>query len=143
MTPPRTPFTAIARACWMAGALGWLWAFLAQQPVGSTLWVRGLPQAIDRFALHAWVTGFAVHLLAPRMAMARGRRALVAVTAFGCALSLGALAASAATGLRGVMWSDPRSGAGWLFMARALGGALLLGALVRSWTVRVDQGQDA
>ena len=141
MNLPRTPFTAIACACWMAGALGWLWAFLAQQPVGSTLWVRGLPQAIDRFALHAWVTGFAVHLLAPRMA--RGHRALVAVTALGCALSLGALAASAATGLRGVMWSDPRGGAGWIFAVRVLGGALLLGALVRSWTVRVDQAQDA
>jgi len=137
MTPARDPvWMRLAAPCWSVGGLGWLWAFLAQQPVGTSLWMPGMPLAIDRFALHAWIMGFVLRLGSPR---GRVRRGWVIAVAVGCALSLGAMAVSAATGLRGMMWGDPRSGAGVVFVGRILGNALWVGALGGSWAFRVKE----
>lgn len=142
MTPAAAPpgsWNRLAWACWAAGVFGWIWAFLAQQPVGATLWMPGMPLAIDRFAQHAWITGFALRLMTPA---GRARRALVGMAAVGCVLALGAMATSAATGLRGVMWGDPRTGAGMVFAGRVVGNTLLAGALVMSWAGRREEPED-
>lgn len=129
----------LAWACWAAGVFGWMWAFLAQQPVGAALWMPGMPLAIDRFAQHAWITGFALRLMSPAGPV---RRVLVGAAAAGCVLALGAMAVSAATGLRGGMWGDPRSGAGMVFAGRVVGNTLLVGALAMSWAGRREEPED-
>ncbi len=132
MSAPPVGFRRVAVACMAAGALGHAWEFLATQAPSSPWHVGGFPHAVARFALHAWITGFAVWALAPRKGDVS--RALLALTLTGAALSLGALAASAATGLLGVQVRDARAGSALILVARVAGGALLAAAM--AWGAR-------
>lgn len=112
------------------GAAAWLWESLALQAPSSPWHMPGLPLAVARLALHAWVTGLAIHTLARGVALPRWVLPLAVV---GVALSLGAQAVSAATGLLGVQVRDVRAGSLWVLLARALGGltlAIAFGATV-------------
>ena len=132
MSAPPGGFRRAAVACMSAGALGHAWEFLATQAPASPWHVGGFPHAVARFALHAWVTGLVVWALAPRRRDAS--RALLALTMMGAALSLGALAVSAATGLLGVQIRDARAGSAVILVARVVGGALL--AVAMAWGAR-------
>lgn len=112
----------LALSCMTVGALGWLWELAALQAPSSPWHLPGMPLAIARLSTHAWITGLAVWVLGrdPRLP----RWTLVAATA-GAALSLGAQAASAATGLLGVQLRDARAGGGYILAARSLGGGAL------------------
>lgn len=114
----------VAAACVIAGALGWVWAFLAWQAPGSGFRAPGLPLQIERFATRAFLVGLTIRVFAPREGLSKRLSASLAAA---CLLFLGAELVSAFTGLRGVQLQDPRTGAGALLMARALGGALLGG----------------
>jgi hypothetical protein len=105
------------------GALGWLWEFFALQAPSSPWNAPGLPLAVARFAQHAWITGVVIHLLARGVTLPRW---VLPGTALGVALTLGAQAASALTGLMGIQIRDVRAGAGIVLAARALGGAALV-----------------
>ncbi len=130
-----TGFVRLGAACIAAGALGWLWAFFTVQAPSSPWHLAGLPLAAERFALHAWITGLAVLALGPR-----GRdRVLLGLAAAGSALSLGALAVSAATGLLGVQIRDARQGSALVLGGRVAGGALLLVALALALRARLRE----
>ncbi|MBI5516880.1 MAG: hypothetical protein HY909_24050 [Deltaproteobacteria bacterium] len=123
-------FRALAGVFLVAGAAGHGWEFLALQAPSSPWHVTGMPLAVGRFAVHAWLLGLAVWALAPR----EPPRGLLAVTAVGGALNLGALAVSAATGLLGVQLRDARAGSPALVAARLVGALLLAVAL--GWALR-------
>ena len=123
----------LGAACVLAGALGWVWAFLATQAPSSSWHVVGLPMAVERFALHAWITGLAVIVLAPSV----GRSSVLALSTVGSVLSLGAQAVSGATGLLGTQIRDARSGSAWVLTSRIAGGALLFVALAMALRQRL------
>ncbi len=116
----------LALACMAAGALGWLWELAALQAPSSPWHLPGMPLAVARFAQHAWITGLAVWALGRD---GRLPRWVLPAAAAGAALSLGAQAASAATGLLGVQVRDARAGGGYVLAARAAGAATLAAAL--------------
>ncbi|MFO0604163.1 MAG: hypothetical protein U0324_13360 [Polyangiales bacterium] len=127
----------LALACMTAGAAGWLWELAALQAPSSPWHLPGMPLAVARFATHAWVTGLAVWALGrdahvPRWALA--------AAAAGAALSLGAQATSAATGLLGVQVRDARAGGGYVLAARALGAAALAAAMAGAVLARRRRG---
>jgi len=123
----------LALACMTAGALGWLWELAALQAPSSPWHVQGMPMAVARFATHAWITGLAVWALGRDAVPPRW--VLAAATA-GAALSLGAQAASAATGLLGVQVRDARAGGGYVLAARAVGAAALAAAMAGAVVAR-------
>lgn len=110
----------------VVGAAAWLWESLALQAPSSPWHMPGMPLAVARLALHAWITGVAVHTLARGVKLPRW---VLPVTVAGVLCSLGAQAVSAATGLLGVQVRDLRAGSHWVLGARALGGLLLAVAL--------------
>lgn len=123
----------LALACMTAGAVGWLWELAALQAPSSPWHLPGMPMAVARFATHAWITGLAVWALGREVALPRW--ALAAATA-GAALSLGAQAASAATGLLGVQVRDARAGGGYVLAARVAGAAALAAAMAGAVVAR-------
>ncbi len=127
---PSRGFEILSLACMTIGAVAWLWESLALQAPSSPWHMPGLPLAVARLALHAWITGLATHTLTRGITPPRW---VLPLAVAGVALSLGAQAVSAATGLLGVQVRDVRAGSLWVLLARALGGlalAVALGATV-------------
>jgi hypothetical protein len=127
---------ALATLCMVSGALGWAWEFFARQAPSSPWNVRGFPDEIARFALHAWIDGLALAILAPRtfastLVADTGRAwALLAALALGVGLSLPAFAYSARTGVLGIQLRDATGVAHTILVARLAGESLLFLALV-------------
>ena len=119
------------------GAAAWLWESLALQAPSSPWHMPGMPLAVARLALHAWVTGVAVHTLSRGVKLPRW---VLPVTVAGVVFSLGAQAVSAATGLLGVQVRDLRAGSHWVLAVRALGGLLLSIALGSTIAQRLRRG---
>ncbi len=134
---PSRGFELLALSCMTAGAVAWLWEALALQAPSSAWHVPGMPLAVGRLALHAWITGLAVHSLSRGVSLPRW---VLLVASAGAALSLGAQAASAATGLLGVQVRDLRAGSGWVLAARAAGGASLAVAFTSAVAQRLRRG---
>jgi hypothetical protein len=136
----------VGALCLALGVVGWAWALLARQAPSSPWHVAGFPDAVERFALRAWIEGLAVFALAPRawerrFASAPGRaRVLLAALVAGTALALGALAVSAATGLLGTQIRDASGASHGLLVARLAGDALLLVALVMGTRAAMEEG---
>lgn len=126
-------FERVAHGCFVAGALAWTWRFFAQQAPSSAWHAAGFPGAIEALATHAWITGLAVYVLAPRESPPR---ALLGVTSAGCVLSLGAQAVSALRGVTGVQIRDARVESVGVLIARLVGAALLFAALALALRTR-------
>jgi hypothetical protein len=136
-TEPTRGFELLALTCMTLGAAAWLWETLALQAPSSPWHMPGMPLAVARLALHAWVMGLAAHSLSRGVALPRW---VLTVSVVGVTLSLGAQAVSAATGLLGVQVRDLRAGSGWVLGARTLGGAALAVAFGGAVAQRLRRG---
>ena len=119
------------------GAVAWLWEMLCLQAPSSPWHLAGMPLAVARLAMHAWITGLAVHALARGVSLPRW---VLTVSIAGVALSLGAQTVTAATGMLGVQVRDLRAGSSALLAARALGGVCLAAAFAATASQRLRRG---
>jgi len=120
----------LAGALLLAAAVAGLWELLASQAPGTPLYLGVLPAPVERLRHDTFDFGvllaIAGLLLGER---AVSRRVLICLGA-GSVLVLLAGVYAAAAGMPGVQIIDLRADAPWLFGAKVLGRALLIGGLL-------------
>jgi hypothetical protein len=108
-----------------------IWEVLASQAPSSPFYAGVLPGPVGQLRSTATTLGllmFVAALLLPRTAPDLEPRTWLASVYVGVAITLGAMIYGATTGMLGVQITDPRPESVVLFVVRATGQAVLIGA---------------